>query len=119
MRLVLASLPSAYDAAALDEIEDQETARSVIYPFLSRNASFVQIANTMANGRPGVGETPAPPIYPEGDRRDHSLLLANPEFLGILVREHWDHLDAIEEYGKLKATIEGVVHLVNEELEGR
>ena len=116
LRDLLASLPSAYDAAALDEMEEMETARGIIYPFLSKNSSFTQIANTMAAGRPGVGDTPTPSIYPVGEQRDHSTLLSDSEFLGILVREHWDHLDAIEEYGKLQTEIERVMRLIDEEL---
>ena len=95
---------------------DQETARTIIYPFLSENALLPQIANTMAEGEPGTGVAPTPPVYPVVEQRDHTALLGDSEFLGILVREHWDHGDAIRNYENLQTSLERIIRLIDEEL---
>ncbi len=116
LRRLLASLPGEHRAARRSEVEDQQTARDIIYPFLSENASLTQIANTMAGGRPGLGVSSSPPIYPVIEQRDHTALLGDSEFLGILVREHWDHGDAIRDYENLQTSLERIIRLIDEEL---
>ncbi len=70
----------------------------------------------MAKGRPGTGEGPTPPIYPVGEPKDHTELLRDPEFLGILIQEHWDHLGAIEAYDSLNAALENGIRLIDLEM---
>jgi len=109
---VLASIPSRYDDTAASELYDQYTTLNVIIPFLNTHSSLSQIANT-AKGRPGVGTLSAPPEYPVGEPQDHTELLRDPEFLGILVQEHWNHLGAISAYESLKATLEDSIRLID------
>ncbi len=116
LRQQLASMPSSYDLASNAELYDEENARNVINPFLSANGSLSQIANTMSEGRPGTGQGQTPPVYPARDRVDHSHLLGNEEFLGILVREHWDHLDAIGDLQNLRMQIEQALILIESSL---
>ncbi len=116
LRRALASMPSKYDVTAETELNDQYTTRNVVIPFLNTHTSLSQIANTMAGGRPGTGRTPTPPVYPVGEPQDHTGLLRDPEFLGILVQEHWDHLAAIAAYESLKAALENRVRLIDLEL---
>ena len=92
LRRVLASMPSRYDDTTSAELNDQYTTLNVITPFLNTHSSLSQIANTMAKGRPGTGQAATPPVYPVGEPQDHTGLLRDPEFLGILVQEHWNHL---------------------------
>ena len=117
LRRLLASMPSLYATSERIESQDEDNARNVIIPFLTENSSLTQIANTMAGGRPGTGDSPTPPIYPINERNDHTALLDDPEFLGILVREHWDHRTAIANYGALQMAIERLMLLIDEELE--
>ena len=105
LRLVLASMPSRYDDTAAAELNDEYTTLNVITPFLNTHSSLSQIANTMTKGRPGTGQASTPPVYPVGEPRDHTGLLGDPEFLGILVQEHWNHLGAISAYESLKAVL--------------
>jgi hypothetical protein len=116
LRRVLASMPSRYDFTTAAELNDQDTTLNVIIPYLNTHSSLSQIANTMAKGRPGTGEGKTPPVYPVGEPQDHTGLLRDPEFLGILVQEHWNHLEAIAAYESLRAALENGVRLIDLEL---
>jgi len=116
LRQLLASLPHLYELTRQIESDDKDITRNVINPFLSANAAFSQIANTLINGRPGTGELPTEPLYPTLSRRDHSYLLQNEEFQAILVRTHWDHLAAIEFLDALRETLEHGVELIDRRL---
>ncbi len=116
LRLVLASMPSRYDYTAAQELNDEHTTLNVITPFLNTHSSLSQIANTMAKGRPGTGQGSTPPVYPVGEPQDHTGLLRDPEFLGILVQEHWNHLSAISAYESLKAVLENSIRLIDLEM---
>ena len=116
LRRVLASMPSRYDFTTAAELNDQYTTNNVVIPFLNTHSSLSQIANTMATGRPGTGIGPTPPVYPVSERQNHTDLLRDQEFLGILVQEHWNHIEAIRAYGSLKAALENSVRLIDLEL---
>ena len=84
-----------------------ETTRQVIYPFLQRHASMVQLQNTIAiRGQPGLGQ-PAEVLerIPAREARSHRDLLRNDEFLGKMEVKRWDQIDAINEYEVLKSQI--------------
>lgn len=116
LRRVLASMPSRYDSTTRAELNDRYTTVNVVIPFLNTHASLSQIANTMTKGRPGTGLASTPPVYPAVEPRDHTELLRDPEFLGTLVQEHWNHLEANTAYASLKATLENGVRLIDQEL---
>jgi len=117
LRDVISALPNRYDVIRESERNDQMTTSTVVVPYLNRNASLTQIANTMASGRPGTGDTPTPPVYPVLQIRDHRELIKDTEFLGILVQEHWNHLETISSYESFKASIENALELIAVELE--
>ena len=116
LRRVLASMPSRYDSTTRSELHDRYTTLNVVTPFLNTHASLSQIANTMAKGRPGTGQSSTPSVYPAGEPQDHTALLRDPEFLGILVQEHWNHLEAVRAYEYLRAALEKGVRLIDREL---
>ncbi len=116
LRRALASMPSRYENTAAAELNDEYTTLNVITPFLNTHSSLSQIANTMAKGRPGTGQASTPPVYPVGEPRDHTGLLGDPEFLGILVQEHWNHLGAIRAYESLKAVLQNSIRLMDLEM---
>lgn len=117
LRRIIASMPSRYASTTEAELNDRYTTLNVVTPFLNAHASLSQIANTMTKGRPGTGQSSTPPIYPVRELQDHTPLLGNPEFLGTLVQEHWNHIEAITAYKALKATLENGVRLIDQELE--
>ncbi len=117
LRRVLASMPSRYDFTSRAELNDWYTTVNVVIPYLNTHASLSQIANTMAKGRPGTGQAPTPPVYPASEPQDHTGLLRDPEFLGTLVQEHWNHLEAVTAYKSLKTELENGLRLIDRELE--
>jgi len=116
LRDAISELPNRYDVIRESERNDQITTSTIIVPYLNRHASLTQIANTMASGRPGTGDTPTPPVYPVTEIRDHRKLISNPEFLGILVQEHWNHLETMASYESFKASLEDALQLIAIEL---
>ncbi len=116
LRRVIASMPSRYDSTTKSGLNDRYTSVNVVIPFLNSHASLSQIANTMAKGRPGPGLGPTPPVYPAGEPQDHNGLLRDPEFLGILVQEHWNHLEANTAYESLRAALGNGLRLIDQEL---
>jgi hypothetical protein len=116
LRRDLASVPSRYDDTAASELYDQDTTRNVIIPFLNTHSLLSQIANTMAKGRPGTGQSMALPAYPVAEAQDHTGLLRDPEFLGILIWEHWNHSSALKAYESLKTALENSIRLIDLEI---
>lgn len=116
LRRLVASLPSKYEITTRAELNDQVTTRDVVVPYLNAHSSLTQISNTMAKGRPGTGQQLTPPIYPVVDSQDHTGLLRDQEFLGILVQEHWNHLEAIGAYESLTDMLERGIQLTDQEL---
>jgi len=116
LRRDLASMPSRYDDTAASELYDQDTTHNFVIPFLSTHASLSQIANTMEEGRPGTGQAMTLPLYPVAERQDHTGLLRDPEFLGLLIREHWNHLGALRAYEFLKAALENSIRMLDLEI---
>jgi hypothetical protein len=116
LRRDLASVPSRYDDTTASELYDQDTTRNVVIPFLSTHASLIQIGNTQTKGRPGTGQSISLLAYPVAEAKDHSGLLRDPEFLGILVWEHWNHSSALRAYESLRAAIENSIRLIDLEL---
>jgi len=117
LRDAISALPNRYDIIRESERNDQTTTSTIVVPYLNRNASLTQIANTMASGRPGTGDTPTPPVYPVIQIRDHRELVKDTEFLGILVQEHWNHLETISSYESLQASIATALELTAKELQ--
>lgn len=117
LRRTLASMPSRYESTTRSELNDRDFTVNVVIPFLNSHASLSQIANTMTKGRPGTGTSSTPPIYPAIESQDHTGLLRDQEFLGTLVQEHWNHLEANTAYASLKVTLENGIQLIDHELE--
>ena len=116
LRLALASMPGNYDDTMASELYDQHTSINVLIPYLRAHTSLVQIANTQGKGRPGTKALLKEPIFPAGDSVDHSELLRDQEFLGIVVHEHWNHGSAIRAYESLKSALEKGIRLIDSQI---
>jgi hypothetical protein len=92
----------------------------VISPFLARNASLVQISNVQAvRGMPGLDGYGATPddLLPISAKVDHSSLLRNQEFAGIVVRKHWVHDDILSDLPAYIEATRELGRLIDQELE--
>jgi hypothetical protein len=118
LREQLAALP--YWEGNTAKLEESELLHlnADIYPFLTEHAYLPQIHNTM-KGQPGVGDYMYPTAQPTGEARDHTYLLQNPKFVGMISLELLDHHDAIWGYGTLSEKFEAAIGMIESELAGR
>lgn len=100
---------------------EYETNSEVIAPFLTRNASLAQISNAKyARGMPGLEGYAADsaPIVAVGDPVDHTPLLANREFSGIVVRKIWNHTVVLSALPPFLEETDRLIELIDAEIEG-
>ena len=97
LRRALTSFPGVAQQFLAVSEQDKATFTEVLTPFLSRNASLPQISNvSFKEGRPGDGWGADPEgIVPAGKVVDHSHLLRNQEFAGIITRKLWNDSDVL------------------------
>ena len=89
-------------------------------PFLTRHSSLPQPHNIAAvEGMPGLDGYGGDPegILPNAVKIDHSDLLRNQEFVGIVVRKLRVHEDMLSEPPAFIAETEELVRLIDQELE--
>lgn len=115
LRSKLTDLQSLY--RWVDEMERQEElfTRHYFTPFLMKNAFLPQIANSGSRAFEGV-IVPSTSDYAKGKGADHSYLLKNGEFLGLLVREKWNHQDTIYNMIYLRDQMLEIKSLIDERL---
>jgi len=114
----LAALPYWLDnTAKLEEFELRRLDAELL-PFFSEHAYLPQIYNTF-KGQPGTGDFPNAAVLPTSETRDHTDLLQNLKFVGMISIEHNDHNDAIWSYGILEGKLETAIHIIESELVGR
>jgi hypothetical protein len=106
-------MPSQFDDTTGSELYDQDVTRNVILPYLRTHTSLSQIANASSDGRPGVGASQESKAYPTTAPVDHTELLRDPEFLAIVVQQHWDHTSAVLAYESLQAALENGIRLID------
>jgi len=94
--ILIASLPDEFDQVQRIELQDYETFRNVLMPYLYENALVPQLSNAQPSS-PGIGDFSQPRL-PIGGQRDHSHLIEDEHFIGILAHKHWDQNDTIFVY---------------------
>jgi hypothetical protein len=117
LRQRLAELPDRY--ASVDRLERQtyESMHNRVAPYLLENAFFPQIATGWVKGRPGcAGTSQSPSEYSSTLTTDHTELLDDPEFLGILVLRQADHDDAISGYTGLRSVLNDLIESIDSEI---
>lgn len=114
----LAALPYWLDNTAKLEAFELRRLDTDLFPFFSEHAYLPQIYNTF-KGQPGTGDFPNPAVLPTNETRDHTDLLQNPKFIGMISIEHNDHNDVIWSYGILEEKFATAIHLIESELVGR
>ena len=92
----------------------QHTIRDVLWPYLRQHGSLPQIASAESQMPGDPGYTSATPF-----RRgiDHTALLRENEFLGILQEEKWNHEDALYFYSnRLRPALDETIAVLTAEL---
>ncbi len=94
LRAQLTHLQSVY--VWVDDVErsEEDFTRQQLDPFLMKNAFFPQIANAIEDQNSSVLVPPSSD-FARGEGTDHTYLLEDREFLGLLVQERFNHEDAI------------------------
>jgi hypothetical protein len=121
LRRYLVRWPHHVEALRKLQEQDYETLMDEVTPFLGRNASLLQISNeAYVHGRPGdhAGKDPQR-VLPLTRVRDHSSLLQNPEFEGLLVRKMWNDGDALFHMDGYLRGMDEIVALIDQELAGQ
>ena len=90
----------------------------VVTPFLSRNTNLLQISNESYRlGMPpdGVSAEPAR-VIPLSETSDHTPLVKNPEFAGVLLQKLWIDVD-VQSYlcGGLDKAFDEAVRRIDQE----
>ena len=98
------------------EMQDYETFRNVVMPFMYKNANLPQISATLST-LPGTKREQSSWSFPPGELRDHSVLLRDPEFLGIMVHKSFNQFDVIYRYTELRPVMIGFGELLDRELQ--
>ena len=85
----MAAMYSAYGS------RDESVVLEIVAPFLNRHTSLLQLNNeSFRFGRPGTGSGADPTqVVPVAELTDHTSLLGNREFQGVLVQKMWIDLD--------------------------
>lgn len=118
LRRALASYPTILDGFASVSQQDYATLMEALTPFLSRNSSLPQISNeSYKYGRPGDGALADPEaIVPLGSVVDHSHLLGNQEFAGIVMRKIWNDNDVLYYIDDFANYLDELLRLIDLEL---
>jgi hypothetical protein len=113
----LAGLPDRYDAMGRIELQDYETFRNIMMPFMYENVNIPQIAIHL-KARPGLNEKPSYTVdYHVSRPYDHKELLKEEAFLGILVHTDWDQADALSFYIALRTELVNIIVAIELELQ--
>lgn len=118
LRRTLTVWPSWISALEAVSSQEHETFTQVLLPFFSRNSSLAQISNVgYEHGRPGDGWGADPEaLVALGPPVDHSTLLRNQEFAGILIRKLSNTSDVVFTIGDFSKGVDELIRLIDQEL---
>jgi hypothetical protein len=119
LRRGLVRFPNKVDQFSQVAYQDYQALTEVLTPFLSRNSSLPQISNAAyKHGRPGDGLGADPEaIVPTAQVIDHSALLRNQEFAGVVLRKLWIDSDVLYEVDDYASAMDELVRLIDLEIE--
>jgi hypothetical protein len=118
LRRGLAVYPDFLDTMTTVTRQDHATLWEGLTPFLSKNSSLPQISNeSYKHGRPGDGALADPDaIVPLSSVVDHSHLLGNQEFAGIVMRKIWNDSDVLYNIDDFAKYLDELLRLIDLEL---
>jgi hypothetical protein len=118
LRALLAGYPAAVAWFSDLGRRDQKTMLEVLAPFLSRNANLLQISNESYRlGMPPDGELAEPArVIPLVATSDHTPLVNNREFAGVLLHKQWIDVDVQSNLcGGMDKAIDEIVRRIDQE----
>lgn len=116
VRYFIASLPGRLEIVKKVERQDYELQMNVVAPYLRTHSNVPQIVASMST-RPGSTKKGEPFFsYPAKEVRDHSPLLKDSEFLGVVVQSEIVQSNVIDVYSALRPDLNKVVGLLDTEL---
>jgi hypothetical protein len=121
LRALLAEFPRRVEEASMLGVRDQANMLDVVAPFFSRNADLLQISNeAYRNGMPPDGAFADPSrVVSVSIVTDHTPLLSNREFAGVVTRTMWVHdrvlLDICD---AMASNVDEIIRLIDQELGG-
>ena len=117
IRFFLASLPERLTTIKQTEANDYSTLMNVSVPYMMKHADLSQLVMTMTM-RPGGLDQAEPELrYHPKTPRNHTELLNNSEFLGVVVAA--SQINVVVAYEDIRPEFERVIGLLDAELGGR
>jgi hypothetical protein len=99
-------------------VDEQAIFDTVLAPYLRKNTLLPQIAMSSTGiTKPGQDEPTYDFNIPLGQFRDHSALLQDSEFLGLLMQKLWIQTEAIDVNQRFLETSDSLIDLIKAELE--
>ena len=92
LRSDIASIEAAYASIRSGEDQAYDTFKRAWMPYLYQNGHIAQVSNAQRTA-PGTGSGEQPEL-PVLKPIDHSLLLSDREFVGVVTNIYWDQNDA-------------------------
>ena len=117
LRAQLTHLQSMYVWVDGVERSEEEFTRQQLDPFLMKNSFFPQIANATEEQHSNVLVPPSDD-FARGEGTDHTYLLQDREFLGLLVQERFNHEDATYNLEDLERVMREVRAAIESDLRG-
>jgi hypothetical protein len=121
LRALLAEFPRRVEEASMLGVRDQANMLDVVAPFFSRNANLLQISNeAYRNGMPPDGTFADPSrVIPVPIATDHTPLLSNQEFAGVVTRTMWVHDRVLFDLcDVMVGNVGEIIRLIDQELGG-
>ena len=101
----VAAFTSRHANFRIGQEQQYRTFNQFLTPFLVKELNYIQISNAQLT-EPGVGGSKQP-ILPLGTKSDHSHLLQNREFLGLVAI-------SLQEHREVKATAARIINRIDE-----
>lgn len=118
LRQGLATTRRWYDLVERDQQDDHDTSRARLIPYYNQHASLRQINNAV-RGKPGNRSISyGGPVPLDADNlKDHSGLLEQEPFLGIITLIIWGQDDVIFQVRNLRDHLQQLIKTIEDELE--
>ncbi|MEM6818937.1 MAG: hypothetical protein AAF578_09095 [Pseudomonadota bacterium] len=115
----IAALPFLIETTSFNEKGAWAFLEGELILFLNREGSLVQVYNAgVGQGRPGGGgEMASGTKFPSRFSAEHSVLLDNNQFIGLLAIGQSKHENVVLYYDRLEAAVQQAIELIDQHLD--